>query len=204
MGKKGPLGQGGAVHQFQHFHEQNLNIFTEKDIFYLKATALKITCEQPLLLVHNFPLIHHQMVALKVSAEHFSMPVSRHFHVCLLFYHCGSPGCTTFHALLMGWYSDVQHTSVHKYTLHSWDGIQYVYKILRKKEKENTGDSISQNEGGSTSVTASLPAHIRRIKDWAVLHINQLTGWQSTLLSAPYIHACPRLSEPQVIFLFHR
>lgn len=48
--EKCPPGQGGAVHQFQYFHELKLNIFTEKDIFYLKDPALKITSEETSLL----------------------------------------------------------------------------------------------------------------------------------------------------------
>lgn len=46
--KKEPPGQGGAVDQSQQFHEQKL-----KDVYFLKATALKITSEQMLL---KFPI----------------------------------------------------------------------------------------------------------------------------------------------------
>lgn len=150
------------------------------------------------------------MVVLSVRAEHFSTAVlSSQVHVCLLLHHDARPGCIMPHLVFEGWEKGVNYILAHKYNLHSWDGIYIKYgfscfhfSVWERGRKSQVSPSLRMR-GGSNGVMASSPARIKHIKDWALLHINQHTGWQPALLSAPYIRACPRLSGPQVIYLSH-
>lgn len=130
-------------------------IFSQRKFSYLKATALKITFQQTSQLVHNFPLINHQMVVLKVIAENFSVSVlvSIRVHVWTLSSWCLFRVCSVPGAIneMIKWCT-VHFCPLIYFAWLRWDickewFVLFPFFCLHGKKKDTTGDSITQDKG---------------------------------------------------------